>query len=433
MKRTKDDLKREFSINKKILDKLKKETIKLLKNVDRDSFNHSSAIARAAQMIHNHDEKIELQLEIAQELVVMGEDKNGYIKHNLFENVKNGDCAAIATSYINGGSIETTDKDNWTPLHLAALNGHYGIAEFLLKMGAEVDSKNSLKRTPLHIAASHDKKGVAKVLLTHGANPFLHSKNKECPQAMAVSLEMKKILMEAESNFIEKHITEPNQFLDHCDTILTCAVQHKNARTLILLLPLHKKGFKLGLENIDSSGNNALHVAVANDDDETLKQLLTTRPFPFRKNKQDKYPIQLAESKKIKSIMEKYEQDYILEITGSPHLVKNMGGELLLYCAEKGYLEAVEKLIPYTRNGLVDINISDLSENTPLHIAVKYRHENIAAILLRNGADMMVVNKFGNMPADYIKDHRKLIRIFNNSERMWVNRVLQQYFRSGGR
>ena len=50
---------------------------------------------------------------------------------------------------------------------------------------------------------------------------------------------------------------------------------------------------------------------------------------------------------------------------------------------EKGFLEAVKLLIK--REG--DTEVRDCSQNTPLLIAIKFGHYNIAKYLIENGAD----------------------------------------------
>lgn len=66
------------------------------------------------------------------------------------------------------------DKDGWTPLHYAALNGHKESVEFLLASHADVNARVNDEETPLFV--SLDRPEVAKVLLQHGANVEARSK-----------------------------------------------------------------------------------------------------------------------------------------------------------------------------------------------------------------------------------------------------------------
>jgi ankyrin repeat protein len=427
MTRTKDELKSAYSRNRKVLDKLKKNMLKMLKSTDKIPLLSSGNIPAAVKLIKEHEELISDQLEVTNELIVLGEEVGDRKRRDLFEDVKNGDCAAIAISYIEGAGINRQDRDMWTPLHIAALNGHKTTAEFLIRMGAEVDSKTGMKQTPLHIAASHDRRGVAEILLQNGANAFLHNKDKQCPHTVAVSMEVKELIASYEHKFIESNMDEPSEFLQHCDTMLLCAVRYKNHKVLPLLVELHERGKSVGEQGMDERGNGALHIAVMNGDEKTLKALLSIRPFPFKKNKDDMYPIELAESNKIKKIMADYEQDYIGDVTSNPEMLLNMGGELFLYCIQKGYTKAVEELVGFAGQGLIDINMRDADKNTPLHFAAKLGHVEIAALLLKSGAEMLMFNKDQQMPADFVGDNKKMIRIFNNFERLWVNRIIRMY------
>lgn len=428
MKRTKDELKSAYARNKKVIDKLKKSVVKILKSAEKTITLGSANIPDAVKLLRDHEELISDQAEVTNELIMADEKVETYKKRDIFEDVKNGDCAAIALSYINGSALDRKDKDMWTTLHIAALNGHKSVAEFLILMGIDVDSPNGLKQTPLHIAASHDRLEVAKILLQHGANPFAHSKDKQCPNKMSVSMEVKNLLSQYEYEYIRENMTEPSKFLDQCKSVMFCAVQHQNSQVMPLLTDLHERGRGVGEQDMDERGNGILHVAVEGDDDKVLKSLLSIRPFPFRKNKLDQYPIDLAQSDKIKKIMAEYEQDYIEDVVSNQTMLAQMGSELFLYCVQKGYTKGVEDLIGYTNIGLIKINLRDANKNTPLHYAAKYGHAEIASLLLKNHAEMLVFNKDQQMPADFVGDNKKMIRIFNNFERMWVNRILRMAY-----
>ena len=65
---------------------------------------------------------------------------------------------------------KATDANGMTPLHVAALWGHVGIAEMLLRHRAEVNACNKAGMTPLHGAAMAGHEDVVAFLAQHGAD-----------------------------------------------------------------------------------------------------------------------------------------------------------------------------------------------------------------------------------------------------------------------
>ncbi|VVS91826.1 ankyrin repeat domain-containing protein [Desulfoluna spongiiphila] len=62
-------------------------------------------------------------------------------------------------------------KDNWSPLHGAAMNNHSDIVKILADYGADVNLKNCNGNTALHGASHCGYINVVKVLLASGADP----------------------------------------------------------------------------------------------------------------------------------------------------------------------------------------------------------------------------------------------------------------------
>lgn len=61
-----------------------------------------------------------------------------------------------------GIHINIANQQGFTPLHTAALNGHYDLTQLFLKRGAEVNARNfTHKSTPLHLASKQDKMNVS--------------------------------------------------------------------------------------------------------------------------------------------------------------------------------------------------------------------------------------------------------------------------------
>lgn len=422
---SKTELKNEFFQNKKLLAKEKSKIAKLMKYSDKEKACPADS-AKVCEIIKARKEITERQGEIVKALIMMGEDKKEYMDPNLFDHVKDGNCAAIAYELLDGAEIDVKDKDMWTPLHIAALNGHEQMVDFFLRMGANMDSKNHMGRMPLHVAVSHNQVKVTKILLERGANPFALTKDKKYPMDFAVSPEMVALLGKYEEQFIKKNISNPVKLNKCCDSILFHAVSRKYHSVLPDLAALQQEGQDMGLAAKDEKGNTVLHLAVKNDDVKTLEILFPCRPYPFKKNVDGKFPMELAPSEKVKRKLGEYEEGYISWITGSPEYVRQMGNELLLYCAEKGYSDAIRDLLHFTAEKLVDVDTCDADDNTPLHLAVKHGHEAVVAVLLRGGAELLVINKKGLMPVDYIRENKRFERIFNNYERIWVNRILQK-------
>lgn len=61
-------------------------------------------------------------------------------------------------------NVEATDKDGWTPLYLAAKNGHEAIVQLLLEKEANVEATDKDGRTPLYLAESRGHAAVVNLL-----------------------------------------------------------------------------------------------------------------------------------------------------------------------------------------------------------------------------------------------------------------------------
>jgi len=73
--------------------------------------------------------------------------------------------------------------DGFQPLGLACFFGHYDVAEYLVKAGANVNSKsnNGLKAAPIQSAAAGGNKKIVKMLLEHGADPNIREQGGYTP------------------------------------------------------------------------------------------------------------------------------------------------------------------------------------------------------------------------------------------------------------
>ena len=71
-----------------------------------------------------------------------------------------------------GAALQELSPDGWTPLHLAAFFGHRETAAMLIDRGADMAARsdNEIANTPLHAALAGGRGAVAELLVERGAD-----------------------------------------------------------------------------------------------------------------------------------------------------------------------------------------------------------------------------------------------------------------------
>ncbi|KAH6943133.1 hypothetical protein HPB50_016037 [Hyalomma asiaticum] len=82
----------------------------------------------------------------------------------------NGHAEIVRYLAVEGADVAALDPTSYTAMHLAAMNGHNACLEVLLKMGADVDNVTADGFTPLHLAALNNYADCVRTLLSWGAN-----------------------------------------------------------------------------------------------------------------------------------------------------------------------------------------------------------------------------------------------------------------------
>lgn len=86
----------------------------------------------------------------------------------LLESAEKGDIHHVK-ELIGRGAPMTADWLGTSPLHKAALNGHYETAKILLSSGCSRDARTKVEKTALHLAASGGHPNVVELLLQTNA------------------------------------------------------------------------------------------------------------------------------------------------------------------------------------------------------------------------------------------------------------------------
>ena len=99
-------------------------------------------------------------------------EKNAYDRSVLHKAAYYSGSATLLENLITqGADVNARDKGAWTPLHLAAKNGHVEALQILLENGANMHVKD-IKHgwTPLHIAIVSKQYESAKFLIRAGSS-----------------------------------------------------------------------------------------------------------------------------------------------------------------------------------------------------------------------------------------------------------------------
>jgi uncharacterized protein len=84
--------------------------------------------------------------------------------------IKHGDILRIKTLVASGVRPDTRNRFGWTPLMLAASDGHTPIINYLISAGADVNAVNDFGVSPLAYAALEGHCKALDMLLAAGAN-----------------------------------------------------------------------------------------------------------------------------------------------------------------------------------------------------------------------------------------------------------------------
>lgn len=78
----------------------------------------------------------------------------------------------------------------YTALHIAALNGHFEVLNFLLSKGGNPNLQSSNGSTPLHVAANRCRVECLRYLVRSKADPFIKDSNGRTARQVAPNMEI---------------------------------------------------------------------------------------------------------------------------------------------------------------------------------------------------------------------------------------------------
>jgi hypothetical protein len=105
----------------------------------------------------------------------------------LYEAAERGDAVELRGQLATGADPNQAVANGWTPLMIAAAEGHPDCVDALLAAGAEPNARNAPGRTALMFAAKYGYSGVVKELLRAGADASLQPTDDEGTPAIVIA------------------------------------------------------------------------------------------------------------------------------------------------------------------------------------------------------------------------------------------------------
>ena len=183
---------------------------------------------------------------------------------------------------------EADSKNNWTPLHYAAMQGHVDLVQWLVYNGARPGSVDKSNFTPMMLAALH-----GRVSCFHYLFPFRDSHKSKSKlklihlAAQTPTSEILSFLHSKGYDILETDNKETEAQAIHY------AAYGKSTENLKFLLE-----HGVDVNTTDKSGSTALHIAVINQDEQSVRLLCDSGADADIENEKSLTPFDIAESLK---------------------------------------------------------------------------------------------------------------------------------------
>ncbi|MCQ2610452.1 MAG: ankyrin repeat domain-containing protein [Treponema sp.] len=378
------------------------------------------------------------------------------------KNTKDLISVKIAARLLEAGAAEITGETEYfetavlarnyslrleygqTPLHIAAINNHKGIAEYLLQNNAITSLQDISGATPLHEACRYGNVDIARLLLQNKADPNSQDTLNKTPVELIIPeksrMDIYKLLVEYHADLNHKdmygdtvlHVASMinlgTDILDFLvtngadvnirnrkgNTALSTAVEHEfkeqitfyvnhgadihaedsNHETPLTRVLKNEKGLfesmvtKANVNSVDSKGNTPLLIAIISDASyEKIEYIVNLDANVNSRNRDGNSALYYAVLKNDQKVGE------LLLSKNANIFASNTQDVSPLRLAFSTNLDALEWLINSST-----IKATDGSGNTALHYACDWNLESAVTYLIQKGAEIDASNSNGQTP-----------------------------------
>ncbi|KAE8283947.1 Ankyrin-3 [Larimichthys crocea] len=380
----------------------------------------------AVALQQGHDQVVSLLLE---------NDTKGKVRlPALHIAARKDDTKAAALLLQNDHNADVESKSGFTPLHIAAHYGNINVATLLLNRGAAVDFKARNDITPLHVASKRGNSNMVRLLLERGAKIDARTKDGLTPLhcgARSGHEQVVEMLLDRGAPILSKTKNGLSP--------LHMATQGDHLNCVQLLLH-----HDVPVDDVTNDYLTALHVAAHCGHYKVAKVIVDKKANPNAKALNGFTPLHIACKKNRVKVME-----LLLKHGASIQAVTESGLTPIHVAAFMGHDNIVHQLInhgasPNTSNVVTvetehygtslwttrrrctsrAVSVSRTSSTscwetehartpppalgTPLHLAAREGHKDVAAALLDQGASLGIITKKGFTPLHVAAKYGKI-------------------------
>ncbi|XP_077086187.1 transient receptor potential cation channel, subfamily N, member 1 [Siphateles boraxobius] len=319
-----------------------------------------------------------------------------------------GHTEVVRVLLHNNARVDVFDEEGKAAIHLAAERGHQDIVDILLSHKAFVNAKTKLGLTPVHLSAQSGSARLVRLLVeTHQASVDALSLRKQTPLHLAAvggQLDVCRSLLNLNTDITAADI--------HGQTPLHLAAESDHSEVVKLFLR-HRPELAT-LANME--GATCAHIAAAKGSAAVIRELLMFNPLALNNKANGVCPLHLAaaggHTEVLKVLLEAgasvAEEDlegmtaiHLAAKNGHTHILEVLKGSVSLkiqssktgftalhVAARFGQVDFVREIltkVPATIRSEFPTS-RDMSESgyTPLHLAAQSGHENVVRLLLNS-------------------------------------------------
>nr|KAI8750038.1 transient receptor potential cation channel subfamily A member 1-like [Biomphalaria glabrata] len=278
--------------------------------------------------------------------------------------------------------INAKNKMGKTALHLAAHNGHSEVVDTLISFNADLSLQDRDGNTALHLAVISANAQIVSMLLQRGAYP--KARNHRNMMAVHVAAELNNV--EVIKTLLDNGV-DPSWRGENGMTALHYAAAKNNGEAVSIMM---ENGAQPNVK--DDRGYFAIHTAARCGASDAIKAILdgaiksswTSHQILYLKDKENNFPLHSAvNSGDIKSVR------VCLSAGASLKVQQEDGSTPLHFACASGNLEMIQVMKEMNKDEfMTTITVLDAMRMTPLHRAALFDHTLIIQFLIDHGADI---------------------------------------------